>query len=368
MDIHLNQPAGNQRIRAESASSEGSMDANVINLSDLCARPGGDQHTINSPMSDISEGSADGGECTICFEQRPFVNLPCKCTLNYCAMCWDRALAASVTMRGRAQCPSCRMAFRVDFDPDTASLVFTQETEVTTLAEWRQRLYKKAKPVQIRLLQDFRASNSVDDPVLDTGAFSKAQCSPESVDSVSTGVPSDDSQHSAEPLCVCGDVMEKIDRRTRILRMLDDTEPGWRTRVAESEKLVESLASSSLITCDLCDEVAMRTGFVWTCRNGPHTVLHPVAYDVCEKCFDHYAGSVEPPPATTTTVQTCAHSSASGCCQNCASALFRAVPWPQRIRRRFMSTTSGRARRGMAAVVMGLRSNNQVSAPSTVSM
>merc|ERR1719359_231906 len=94
-----------------------------------------------------------------------------------------------------------------------------------------------------------------------------------------------------EPLCVCGSAMERIDRNTRILRMLDDTEPGWRSRVTEAERLVKSLAVSSLITCDLCDEVAMRTGFVWTCRNGPHTVLHPAAYDVCEQCFNRFSAN-----------------------------------------------------------------------------
>jgi len=208
---------------------------------------------------------SDSDFCTICFEEGPYVSLPCDCTLKYCISCWDRALAASITTRGSAQCPSCRCAFRVDFDADSASLVFSKETQVTTLSEWRSRLYKNAKPVQIKLLQDFGRGRA------------QAQGS-----------------DCTKPLCVCGSHMQRVDKHSRVIRMLEDTQPGWRTRVTDPDRLVESLAVSSLITCDLCEEVATRTGFVWTCESGPQTVLHPAAYDVCEKCFALHAENKSP--------------------------------------------------------------------------
>jgi hypothetical protein len=203
--------------------------------------------------------SSDEQVCAICFESAAFVDVPCKCTLNYCATCWDRALTASVATRGRAQCPSCRMAFRVDYDPEVRSLVLTKEVSRAVLADWRTRLYDKAKPTQIQLLKSYGEAN-----------HGEASC--------------------AEPLCICGGTWERIDRKERIVRLLRDTEPGWRSWTQEEERRVETLALGSLVTCDLCTEPAMRSGFLWTCKKGPHTLLHPAAYDVCEECFMRYTG------------------------------------------------------------------------------
>lgn len=273
--------------------------------------------------------SSEEALCAICFEHMPFVAVPCSCRVNYCAFCWDRSLAASVAMRGVAQCPSCRGTLRVDFDPEARSLVFSREAECSTpLEDWRGRLYKKAKPVQIQLLQDMGKAI--------TAAPSAApQC--------------------VEPRCVCGAMLERVDRRARILRMLEDTEPAWRSRVVAADRLVKSLSCSSLITCDLCDEVATRTGYVWTCKNGPHTVLHPAAYDVCEQCFARYSGlgqaaALSSPPAEPGSPQ------GLGCWHTI-------VPWP-RLSIRSMPSTQRRLdslsvqlKRTMSAVVMGLRSS-----------
>jgi hypothetical protein len=337
--------------------------SNIVKLGDpLPPKPHVDEPEIPKENSD------EETVCAICFENRQFVSLPCQCTISYCGPCWDRALAASVTVRGRAQCPSCRMALRVDYSPELEGLVFSKETERATLAQWRQRLYKKARPVQIRLLQDYGAQRNN----ACRGAFSKLSA----------------------PICVCGDVLEKIDGSSRVVRMLEDTEPGWRNRVSHDEWLVQKLAMSSLITCDLCDEVAMRTGFVWTCKNGPHTVLHPAAYDVCESCFNQFSGckdkkkelqgeplgmvqgkdfterskrvcspssppsSLEETPASE--AQACPHNTQTGCCNFCTGALFRAIRCQRtqtttlpRIRN---TSASGRVRSAMNSMVRGLRS------------
>lgn len=289
----------NQAIRMpeETAASDASS------VEDIC-------HGQHSSPGDSEEESI----CAICFEHRPFVNLPCACKINYCANCWDRALATSVTVRGRAQCPSCRSGFQIDFNQDAACLVFSKEERSMSIADWRSRLYLKARPVQIRLLKDFG-----------TGTKSAAQapaCLPHGNKKSDTllALANQDSSSVFEPLCVCGAVLENIDSRTRIIRMLEDTEPGWRRRVAESDRLLDSLASSSLITCDLCDDIATRTGGVWTCKNGPHTVLHPAAYDVCEKCFSLHAGPANQRRSSEDrSTQTCEHGRSNRCCQICTA-------------------------------------------------
>ena len=47
------------------------------------------------------------------------------------------------------------------------------------------------------------------------------------------------------------------------------------------------------IFCDLCHKMVNTRSQVWTCENGRRTVLHAVAYDVCESCFMLHAHGVE---------------------------------------------------------------------------
>mmetsp|Transcript_78232 Transcript_78232/g.135698 ORF Transcript_78232/g.135698 Transcript_78232/m.135698 type:complete len:267 (-) Transcript_78232:36-836(-) len=247
--------------------------------------------------TELEDGDADC-VCAICFEQQPFLELPCSCRANYCASCWDRALRASVRDRGQAQCPSCRSNFCVDFDQDTAGLVFSKTDEGMTRQDWRSRLYDKARPVQISLLQDYGATARSSTAPSAEGvlvASSEGILAP-SAPSVTKGKDAhldeaqDDLCQPCGPLCVCGGVFERVDAHSRIRRMLEDTQPGWSSRIAQQEQLVDKLASSNIITCDLCDDVALTTGFLWTCKKGPNTVLHPAAYDICEFCFSRHAG------------------------------------------------------------------------------
>lgn len=202
-------------------------------------------------------------ECAICFESGNFVDLPCACSIKYCGSCWDRALAASVTVRGKAQCPSCRAAFNVDFDTDRGLLVFSKDPEGTGACDWRIQLYEKVRGVQIKLLQ----------------GYGIAALGPS---------PSSTSKTDTAPHCVCGAELEYITSRARIVRLLEDMDPNWRSR--DTYDMVERLLESSLVTCDLCEKVAIRSKGLWTCKNGPHTVMHPAAYDVCEACFEKYSG------------------------------------------------------------------------------
>jgi len=276
---------------------------------------------------DESEASADD-TCAICFEPGQFVKLPCSCALKYCSACWDRALATSVMTRGRAQCPSCRTAFKVDYDLNASSLVFATDPDGTPAADWRSNLYGKVKGVQIKVLEAYR------DGVASRDAKSEPEC-----------------EHTCHmhPLCACGAELEHLSSQSRIVRLLEDMEPGWRSRVAEPDDMVRRLIDSALVTCDLCESLALQGPGgeqcgVWTCKNGPRTVMHPCAYDVCEGCFEKYAGS------SPTDAKQCAegsvfykakaplltwnpHRLSVGCCQAC-SAVISAMPRPWNRRRR----------------------------------
>jgi len=270
---------------------------------------------LNESLDDI---------CAICFESGPFVKLPCSCALKYCSGCWDRALAASLATRGRAQCPSCRSAFKVDYDLNASALVFATDPKGTPATAWRTKLYGKFRTGQIKLLEAFKENVASRDAKVEQ-----------------------DNGHTCRmrPHCVCGSELEYVNNESRTLRLLDDMAPGWRSRVAEPEML-RRLTDAPLVTCDLCESRALQgpggeKRGVWTCKNGPRTVMHPCAYDVCEGCFEKYAGSI---PAVS---KLRAEGSAShkpkaplttwnpprrgvGCCSAVLNAMPR--PWSQRRR------------------------------------
>lgn len=131
------------------------------------------------------------------------------------------------------------------------------------------------------------------------------------------------------PWCICGAPLERLSSRERILRMLEDTDKEWRSRSRDNpDALIDRLLANSLVTCDLCEEDAVRSGAVWTCRSGPHTVLHPAAYDVCEHCFHEYSGRWrEPQPAAATRAPPGGEARrASRCCHPCTSTMRSLLP------------------------------------------
>lgn len=250
--------------------------------------------TRNTSARDASENNTylkekdDDDICAICFEHRPFLKLPCSCNINYCGPCWDHALATSISTRGRAQCPSCRKGFDIDFDEDTASVVFSNREKGEGIAYFQKHVYREqAKPFQCRLLTRF-------------GSLVKKNAGLRKVSEVSREVlrnemlPAQEAEPClpgcvSEPYCVCGGLLENIDTHTRIIRFLDDTRPDWRSQ-GNLEQQVESLSAHGVITCDLCDGIATITGNVWTCSRGRRTVLHPASVDICELCFSQHAG------------------------------------------------------------------------------
>lgn len=253
--------------------------------------------TFGQAPGEAPESAAAGAEeyeeCIICFESLAFlggpVQVPCNCRVAYCHKCWDRALAASMSANGKALCPSCRTPMHVDFDSTQGRLQFSRaplcETSGRPLQDnWRRRLYQQARPMQIRLLQSYgaqRASASGDAAGEGGGAASGV-----AADAPSTRPDGDPEQ--VPPRCVCGHRLRQISARQRV-----ETYIAEETPVQPTFEAVERLMLNPPIVCDLCDQMVGRGSQVWTCENGRRTVLHAVAYDVCEACFMLHAHGVE---------------------------------------------------------------------------
>mmetsp|Transcript_48771 Transcript_48771/g.106025 ORF Transcript_48771/g.106025 Transcript_48771/m.106025 type:complete len:279 (+) Transcript_48771:70-906(+) len=227
-----------------------------------------------------AEAAEEQQECVICCEelncQTSIVKLPCNCTASYCHLCWDRSLAASVFACGRALCPSCRCPMSVDYDPVQGRLLFERAVSGTTsdgssLPEdnWHDRLYKQARPMQIKLLRLFGAQA---EPVRTPGVGSG---------SAVEDVPQQPKSPALEPKCVCGSRLMCVSVKDRILAFISESSSS------PHPSTIERLILNPPIVCDICDQV-VQGQHVWTCENGRRTVLHAVAYDVCEACFAHH--------------------------------------------------------------------------------
>ncbi|CAJ1388554.1 unnamed protein product [Effrenium voratum] len=209
-------------------------------------------------MAKRSQGPVcEDTECIICFEtlegRGGAVSLPCNCKVAYCHQCWDRSLAASMSSCGAALCPSCRSSMQVDFDPDSRQLTFSRSQEGGSSGfkrDWRKRLYKQARPAQIQLLQDFGKEH---------------------------------------PPCVCGSRLSCTSVRERVQSFVQEE-----AAIPVTDQEMDYLMSRPPIMCDICNQQVHSEADVWTCENGRRTVLHAVAYDVCQACFSRHTSSTRP--------------------------------------------------------------------------
>ncbi|CAE7528777.1 rtcb [Symbiodinium necroappetens] len=229
-------------------------------------------HTSGA-MSVTDHGDTD---CNICFEplesRGGAVALPCNCKIAYCARCWDRSLAASMSSCGMALCPSCRCCMQVDFDPNSCQLMFRRSADKGSsstsarMRDLRTHLYDQAKPVQIKLLRAY--GDKVGQP--------------------GTRTSKDMETEDHVPRCVCGSKLACTSVRDRVRSFVEEETP---VPVTDSE--LEHLLRSPPIMCDICNSQVAASADVWTCENGRKTVLHAVAYDVCQACFNYYAFGTE---------------------------------------------------------------------------
>lgn len=260
-----------------------------------------------APARQAAAAADEELECTICFEELSSVGgaipLPCDCKVTYCSACWDRALAASMSVTGRGSCPSCRSAMRVSFDPDTGRLSFSRAVPDESQDNWRKRLYEEAKPLQIRLLREYGGQDAVPAGVAEAmegcgggasgsgaRAASEGAGAGEDPKEAPTFAPAPAEDGMQPPRCVCGSRLARTSVRDRVFAFISEETP-----ISPPPSAVEQLMRAPPIICDICRRQLDPCGSVWTCENGRRTVLHAVAYDVCEYCFALHAHGVEIP-------------------------------------------------------------------------
>jgi len=234
----------------------------------VCSLTGRKRQPVEPPALETQDA-----ECAICFETLESgggaVPLPCDCRIAYCARCWDRALAASMTACGRALCPSCRTPMHVDFNAAESRLCFSRVASSSSEDNWRQRLYAQAKPLQIELLQRY-GEECPGDNANSTGSTCLAERS------------------KLAPRCICGSRLECTAIRDRVLSYIHEGSP-----LPPLPSQFEALMYNPPVVCDICSR-SVRSDRVWSCANGRRTVLHAAAYDVCDTCFRWHAHGDEP--------------------------------------------------------------------------
>mmetsp|Transcript_132921 Transcript_132921/g.230989 ORF Transcript_132921/g.230989 Transcript_132921/m.230989 type:complete len:302 (+) Transcript_132921:48-953(+) len=273
-------------------------------------------------------------ECAICFEAVAEATvLPCACNVDYCARCWDRALAQSFNSCGHARCPTCRGPVCVDYDSEKCGLVFSPEAKSPSIdsegdkagadkqaamCETMQKLREQALPTQLKHLRDYggrhphikdiagspdahlrNMSASALKLLIDSVGGSAENCLEKEelvcqLEKAGQGevVCSILSEAVAEcPTCVCGSSLEWVSGRERTKRACEVLFPGVPLESERFQILQEMFKEKcgSACFCDLCSCPLPCSSGVWTCKNGNSTILHATAYDVCSKCFVRHA-------------------------------------------------------------------------------
>jgi len=296
-------------------------------------------------------------ECAICFgEIAQRTELPCRCNIDYCMSCWDRALAQSFNSCGWAKCPSCRLPVRVDFDAHVSRLLFSRDTELPAEPSanpeliklyhdrTRKRIEEQARPAQIRLLEDYGMANPICPPACcepgnDVGkrrrligkqpsptVFSSQRIDYLLAEQLSLAtqrrkprrmvtkqplltVASEADMpgwyeqacklaEQAAPKCVCGAYLQRVtihERAGRLCQVLSAHMPRSVTCTMDFSRLADRFLEEygSPCVCDLCSD-SVTEGSVWTCEKGHNTVFHPNAYDVCSPCLLLHCFGVAP--------------------------------------------------------------------------
>lgn len=254
------------------------------------------QPSCSSEMKVEGEEGGDGEcllTCAICFcdvEHR--TELPCNCTVAYCAPCWDQALARSFQVVGCAQCPTCRAAVRVDFDPSKERLVFTRDDETNLesrcsssacqmrIANHQKRLAMQAQPV---LIQHLRRFGQALPPHLLVSHSDDTELEP------STHAEICAIAASGFPRCICGASLQRLSAEQRASLWCRQRVPELRTDSPRFAQLLLRAQDVGISYCDMCDASTPPGRSVWTCSNGDRTIMHANAFDICDACFVKHA-------------------------------------------------------------------------------
>eukprot|EP00446_Apocalathium_sp_SHHI-4_P041005 CAMPEP_0177332630 /NCGR_PEP_ID=MMETSP0368-20130122/21697_1 /TAXON_ID=447022 ORGANISM="Scrippsiella hangoei-like, Strain SHHI-4" /NCGR_SAMPLE_ID=MMETSP0368 /ASSEMBLY_ACC=CAM_ASM_000363 /LENGTH=309 /DNA_ID=CAMNT_0018793113 /DNA_START=59 /DNA_END=988 /DNA_ORIENTATION=- len=303
-------------------------------------------------MAEAACPDDEASPCAICYEPcAQSVDLPCQCKVDYCASCWDRALAKSFNSCAQARCPTCRAPVRVDYDDASDRLTFGAQVELESADGTRVRLAQQLRPRQIRILAEFAAQHGAplplpaEDPPLADGVAPRAATPPApaspapptgtlppaempscasgpppsptgAVASAPPPPPTGTSPVTAQrersravvvaavrhatclaqagqlPRCVCGAALELISVQERARRFMQQAE-SWRT----SQALAPLLQRGAMkIVCDLCNQPMSMDGTMgklWACERGDGTIKHATSNDICMACFIYHAFGVD---------------------------------------------------------------------------
>lgn len=261
--------------------------------------------------------------------------MPCNCKVDYCAQCWDKALAKSFNACAKARCPTCRAPVRVDYVAETDSLAFSAEGEEEDVDKTRQRIGSQLRPVQVHMLRGFGSQHPLPaaSPLPPTGTLAAA--SHQDVDShvqsvvapaqpereVNEQVVKGEDKHEQAaipsatdaaavaiqrtaaaiayarelakediaPKCVCGSKLQLISIEERDRRFKLQAE-AWRS----SERLAMLYVQGVMrIVCDLCERrLETNPPVVWVCERGDNTIKHATSNDICARCFVYHVWDV----------------------------------------------------------------------------
>lgn len=252
------------------------------------------------------------------------ITLPCSCRIAYCSSCWDRALARSFQDAGRARCPTCRSAVRIDFDSCSGRVNFTREARADEADRGTviSRLVLQVKPAQIRALQQFGSVNPELRHIAE-GRFDRVgeAASPQllrrtqelgwgggtkgSARAILRLLSEKHNLSGAElaslwasglssgPSCVCGGRLLHVSGMDRALFSLKHgaphLPPGSEQYAACLRRITDE-GKTCGANCDICGAISLPLReWIWTCESREETILHPAAYDICEGCFMRHA-------------------------------------------------------------------------------
>jgi hypothetical protein len=178
---------------------------------------------------------------------------------------------------------------------------------------WREELCKRVKSKQIRLLKDFGVLFAMAQERQDyiescrPAAVQNSGTIPKKAASQLGAIPETPTTRNGQPMCACGAGLLRITSKTRVGRMLgdavrspmyipcmgrpaQDAVRNWKTRLLRSHSSDEALWAglACSVKCALCDKVATRSGFSWSCPKSNSTLWHHTGHDICESCVHYY--------------------------------------------------------------------------------
>merc|ERR1712150_253195 len=86
------------------------------------------------------------------------------------------------------------------------------------------------------------------------------------------------------PSCICGSKLLRVSATQRIQLLVKHCHPDIPQDSPTFQLALDRAAYTCLIWCDLCNCDVAGKYSVWTCPSGNGTIMHTLAYDICDSC------------------------------------------------------------------------------------